>query len=145
MGFESVGVLSRNFHSGSRRRALRGLILIMVRLSATVLACSSSVLGRLLGGGRSVVIRLCLQGAHISFGRSRLIKVIRVNFLLAVGLHQEDGKNTNCERKSEHSKGPHKFPFLPLVREGAKPADTRSSEISGALCLRCFTTVQRFC
>jgi hypothetical protein len=53
---------------------------------------------RLMIGGGSVVIRLCLRGVHIGFGRRRLIKVIRVNFLLTVGLHQANGKNTDCER-----------------------------------------------
>jgi len=91
----------------------------VVRLSAAVLASSSSVLGRLMGGG-GAVIRSCLQGVHIRFGRRRLIEVIRVNFLLSVGLHQENGKNTNCERKNEHSKGLHKFHFS-LMREGANP------------------------
>jgi hypothetical protein len=69
-----------------------------VRLSAGVLACSSRVLAQLVVGGGSAVIRLCLQSGHIGFGRRRLIKVIRVNFLLTVELHQENGNNTDCER-----------------------------------------------
>jgi len=66
-----------------------------IRLSAGVLACSSRVLAQLMVGA---VIRLCLQSGHIGFGRRRLIKVIRVNFLLTVELHQEAGKNTDCKR-----------------------------------------------
>jgi hypothetical protein len=69
------------------------------------------MLGRLMDGGGSAVIRSCLQGGHIRFGRRRLIEVIRVNFLLTMCLDQEDGKNTNCERESKHSKGLHKFHF----------------------------------
>jgi hypothetical protein len=70
---------------------------MVVRLSAGALACRSHVLARLMVGGRSVVIRLCFQAVHIGFGRRRLIEVVWVNFLLTVGLHQENGKNTNCE------------------------------------------------
>ena len=51
----------------------------------------------MVGRGRAV-IRFCLQGVHIGFGHRRLIKVIRVNFLLTMGLHQENGKNTDYER-----------------------------------------------
>jgi hypothetical protein len=69
-----------------------------IRLSAGVLACSSRVLAQLMVGGASAVIRLCLQSGHIGFGRRKLIKVIGVNFLLTVELHQEAGKNTDCKR-----------------------------------------------
>jgi hypothetical protein len=71
--------------------------LMVVRLSAGALACRSHVLARLMVGGRSVVIRLCLQVVPIGFGHRRLIEVVWVNFLLPVGLRQENGKKTDCE------------------------------------------------
>jgi len=70
-----------------------GLHLTVVRLLEAVLARRLHVLGRLMVGGRGTVIRLCLGG----LGSSGLFEVVRVNFLLSVGLHQERGPSTNCE------------------------------------------------
>ena len=53
---------------------------MVVRLSAIALACRPHVLLRLMVGGRRMVIGLGL-------GRRSLIEVVRVNFLLGVGLH----------------------------------------------------------
>src|SRR5208337_1737543 len=75
------------------RRPWSGLDLMVVRLLAGALACRLRLLGRLMAGGRGMVIRLCLGG----LGGSRLIEVVRVNFLLSVGLHQERGPSTDCD------------------------------------------------
>jgi hypothetical protein len=83
--------------SGSTHYNKSGLHLMVVRLPADALACRLRVLARLVVSGRSTVIRLCLRSVRIDLGRGRLIEMVRVNFLLSVGLQQERGPSTNCE------------------------------------------------
>ena len=61
--------------------------MMALRLSAIALACRRLGLACLMVGRHSMVIRLRLHSMHIGLGRSRSIEVVRVNFLLSVGLH----------------------------------------------------------
>src|SRR5271166_3598020 len=76
------------------KRTSSGLHWMVVRLPAGVLACRLHVLGRLMV---DLVVRLRLRGVRVGLGSGGLLEVVRVNFLLSVGLHQERGPSTDCD------------------------------------------------
>ena len=59
---------------------------MVVRLLDHVLACRPRLLARLMVAGRSMVIRLRFRSVHSRFGCRSLIEMVRVNFLLTMGL-----------------------------------------------------------